>query len=292
MVWGGYLFKMALVREPHLSSLTGSLFRVVLNLMLVVGVVACMRGSSRTIWQRFRGAKPRGLMVWGLLGSLTIIFYFITLEHLGVGQSSFLINTNGAMMVVLSPLLLRERLHKWLFVNACFAILGSYLIMFADVSGMRAGDLTFLCTGLLSGLTAALAYIWIGRHHVQESTWTIMFYWSAMAVAIHLGLAYMEPIAMPENSYTWILLLGSGVAACLGQYGVTASFQAPDNLVYAVLAYVGATFALGLDAVLGEVETSLVQLGGAMMIILSSVLSVRSSRRSMLVQEIPVVAKS
>lgn len=282
MILGGYLFKLAILSDPHLNAFSGSLFRVFINLLFVIGVVCWLAQKPKKIWLHLIGEKPFGLIIWGILGSLTIIFYFITLHHLGVGRSSFLINTHGAMMVAIAPILLKTKFEKIFAVSAAFALVGSYLILISDGPSNGLKDFTYLGTGLGSGLAAALAYIWIGKNHSSESTWSIMFYWSTMATAIHLSMAVLTPIPLPTQTNTWLLLSASGLSASIGQFGVTASFQNKDNLIYGVLGYVGATFALGLDVAIGESSASLNQSLGAALIIGSTVLSIRSNRKKSL----------
>lgn len=277
IIFGGYLFKLAVSVDPNLSAFSGSLFKVGVNLVVVLGVLSWKVPSFKDLVSSLKGKNPRGLVTWGILGSFSTVFYFITLDQLGVGRSTFLKNTCGAMMVFISPLMLNSEFRKQMATGAVVALIGSYFIMAPDSIGFDSSNMLFLLTGLLSGLFAAFSYIWIGEHHSDEDTWAVVYYWSLIATLFHFCVALFNPIPLPASQEVWLLLLASGLAASLGQFFLTASFQGRDNLVYGVLGYLGAAFALGFDVALGEANASYLQTLGAILIVVSSVLSIRQS---------------
>lgn len=261
MSLGAVLFALVLAAEPMVSAQVGSLARVSINLLVSIALYYAFgrRYPGNSIW----GKEKKLLFVWGLLGSLTIISFFCSLSNSGVGSATFLLSTSGVFLVLIQSLKHRRVPSGIQLRIASVCLIGAGLVSASDASLFANPGLWW---GLISGCAAATAYALVGGQMREESTYSIMFYWSLVNVAVHLVWFSTQTFAWPSIESSWYLLAASGLTAALGQYWVTASFQIQDNAWVGLIGYLGGVFSIVMQVIfLGESFTVLQYLGAAMM---------------------------
>ncbi len=258
---GAVLFAQVLASEPAVSTQVGSLARVSINLLVSVLLYHALglQHPGTGLW----GKQRKMLIVWGLLGSLTIISFFCSLSRSGVGSATFLLSTSGAFLILFQALTQRRAPSYIQLGIAGVCLVGASLVSATDATLLANPGLWW---GLLSGCAAAAAYTLVGEHIRDESTFSMMFYWSAVNLVVHLLWLSTGSFRWPEKGSSWVYLGASGLIAALGQYWVTASFQIKDNARVGLIGYLGGVFSMAMQIIfLGQSFTVLQCLGAALM---------------------------
>ncbi|MCW5171385.1 EamA family transporter, partial [Burkholderia cenocepacia] len=125
---------------------------------------------------------------------------------------------NPFWTILLSIVFLHEKVRKYQITAMIIAILGMLLIVKPEFSSSMIPSLA----GLFSGIFAASAYTCVRALSSREAPYTIVFYFSLFSVIVLIPFtAYTyEPMSQMQILY----LLGAGLAAAVGQIGVTLAY--------------------------------------------------------------------
>ena len=277
MVIGAVIYKYGTGLGRSISPLVGSSSRVMVNLIVVVTIFTISNrfNSFKSIF----GLNKKYLLIWGLLGAFSVTFYFQALEQVGVGISTFLLKTNGAFMVLLSPFWWRTKPPILHYINAGCCILGSFLL----VPGPWNVGWIGLISGLLSGLCSAFAYLVVGKTMNQEKTLSIMFYWSVIGILLHSFIIPMNPVEFSFDSTIWIFILLSAFLSSFGQYWVTGSYKSKNNWTIGLISYSSCVLALVLDYIFLDITFTTTQIWGVLIVItanLSLLISIHAKKKN------------
>lgn len=255
----GAAFFAAHRREPAFSSFSGSFIRVLANLVFIL---LPFSGAARP--QVLPPRRHRSLWLWGFFGALSVTSFFAAIALIGNGPAAFLSASSGVFIAALSPFIARQRVSalNWL------AISGSVAGMFVMSAGtLENHSLLGVAAALMSGLSAALAYLMVARTKSAYTTSTIMMTWCLSAMTAHLLIFCFHPVAWPEGLATWGLLIAAGIAASLNQKFTARAFQlAPASLV-ASLSYLAPVLSLVLDSVFFGMQPTAAEGIGAALIL-------------------------
>jgi len=172
------------------------------------------------------GTQKKQMIIRGVCGFFALHFFFYSLANLPLGTAVLLNYTSPFFVLLLSPVILKEKVPAWLFslVILCFA--GLWLLTTGEIDYRS----KYFAAALASSAFAAVSYITIRAVKGKESPFTIMFYFtliSSVASAFFTVPVYQHP--SPQG---WITLVGAGLWAFAGQYFLThAIHHAPPSLV-------------------------------------------------------------
>lgn len=201
--------------DPGLSTIVASFGRAVVN--LVVLVLLSIRQPRQLLGD---GRWP--LWARGIFGSVSLLSYFSALNLVGIGEAAFLNNTSTFWVAALAPVVLKERTRPatWL------AIAGS-LVGMALLAHPRADPDAALgrAIGLVSGISAAVAYLTVRRASATNPPIAIVFYFTLIATGITLVAALATHAPWPTDPRTLLLLAGSGVFATFSQLAMTQAYR-------------------------------------------------------------------
>lgn len=110
-------------------------------------------------------------------------------------------------------------MHKSAILFLLIAMTGIYLVIFPDFSNVNKGDLI----GLLSGIIAAFAIIWLSMAREYDSTVLIVFY--LMAIGTVCNAIMMAPVFVMPKASELPFLLASGAAGLAGQIFLTMGYK-------------------------------------------------------------------
>lgn len=212
-------------------------------------VAAAIAGSAfLRRWRAHRApvldAVPRGWRNWrdlilrSALGTGGIFLNFYAISHIPVGDAMALNKTAPFFTLMLSWMLLDERVsaRQGLCVAGAFA--GAMLVVKPGI----AGALTFpAAVGLASGFCAGAAYTFLhklGRSGVDGAFIILFFSVFSCAACIPFACTFRH-ITAPQ---LWTLL-GAGAGAALGQFGITWAYRFAEPREIAVYDYSGIAFA-------------------------------------------------
>ena len=157
-----------------------------------------------------------GRSTLGLIGVLLNIF---AIDHMVLSDADTLMKLNPFWTILLSLLFLHEKVRKYQISAMIIAIMGMLLIVKPEFSSAMLPSLA----GLFSGIFAASAYTFVRALSRREQPYTIVFYFSlfSVIVLIPFSIATFEPMTTTQILY----LLGAGLAAAVGQIGITLAYS-------------------------------------------------------------------
>jgi len=190
-------------------------WRQVPTVFLIFGWLA-LRGET----ERLRTARLPDHFRRAMLGMTGMFFTFGAPVLLPLAESTTLGFTTPIFAVILSALLLKERVGpvRWLAVALGFA--GVLIIAQPGHSHIPPFG---AAVGLGAGFMVALISIQVRDLARTEESLSIVFWFAALSAPI---LALGLPFTMTAHSpFQWLLLIGGGVLGCIGQILLTASLR-------------------------------------------------------------------
>jgi drug/metabolite transporter (DMT)-like permease len=231
-------------------------FRNLVTLAITTGV------AVRVGQNPFARTPHAGLLVARSLSGLCGVFlYFLALGHLNLADASLLNKTSPFFVAVFAVLILKEPFDRRMVPVLIAAFAGAALVIKPSFDVVNLPALA----GLASGAFAGLAYVLVRSMKGRESPNRIIFTFSlvsCLATAPFLVAAPPSPTAAQ-----WAALLGTGVFAAGGQYGLTFAYHHARASRISVFTYLHVLFAVGVGfALFDERPDLLTVLGGALII--------------------------
>ena len=224
------------------SSFQKSLFRNAIALVIAASVFFKMRGRDAAAG--FVPVSRLPAKAWALLaarsisGATGIFGNFYALSRIPIGEAMTLNKTAPFFTVFFSWLFLGEKVSRRQVLCLVFAFVGAMLVMKPGFSG---DDALASALALTGGLGAGLAYVCVhqlGRMKVDGAL--IVLFFSAFSC-----LASLPFVVADYSPMTWsqvAILLGAGVGAAIGQFGVTAAYRYAEPRSIAAFDYTNVIF--------------------------------------------------
>ena len=249
------------------SSFQKSFFRNVIALMIAMTV--WWRNRSTCPVSRFLFPFPSSLPLLVLratLGTAGIFAHFYALGHITIAEGLTL-NKSAPFFTVL---------FAWMFLGekASWRQLGTLVLAFAGVvliakPGFAGASAFPLLVGLLSGVCAGGAYACVRalRRHEISPAFIILFFSAFSCLA---SVPFMVHRFDPMTASQVVVLLGAGVGAAIGQFGITLAYgyAAPKDI--AVFDYSGILFAAAFGFLFFGQVPDLLSVAGFVAIILAA----------------------
>lgn len=210
--------------EPGLHTVVASAVRSVVN---VAVLVAFARGNVVSLL----GDRRPALLLRGVAGAVALVTYFAALARIGAGEAAFLNQTSSAWVAAMAPGFLGERTSPGVWLAVAASALGTAMLgwpreaLGSGLGALAGGDAWGRGLGLVSGLSAAVAYLSIRRASASNGPAVIVFYFTGMSTVVCAAWALVAPVAWPVHALTWALLAAAGVFATLGQLWMTRAYQ-------------------------------------------------------------------
>ena len=248
------------VAQP-VSSFQKSFFRNVIALMIAAVVFFRNREPS---------AHRPSAKVWGLLllrsvsGGFGIFGNFYALGQIPIGEAMTLNKTAPFFTVFFSWIFLGEKVSRRQALCLVLAFFGAMLVM---KPGFGGDDMFASAVALTGGLGAGLAYVCVhqlGRMKV-DGAFIVLFFSAFSCIA---SLPFMVADFAPMTWGQVAILLGAGVGAAIGQFGVTAAYRYAEPRSIAAFDYTNVIFtALFGFAFFGQVPDLLSVAGFAVILL-------------------------
>jgi drug/metabolite transporter (DMT)-like permease len=226
-----------------------------------------------------------------LVGFASLILFFYAIAHLPLATAITLNYTSPLFLAIFTPFLLHEKPKKILFFGLVIGFIGIILLLkpTMNTTDWLAGSL-----GLLSGIGAALAYVYVKQlGKVNEPDWRTVFYFTLVStigagiwmlfagqrtISNTFGTTYLDSFhAVDWNDLP--ILLGLGFSATIAQLAMTRAYRTGDTLVVASLAYVTVVLASLFGVIWWHEHLSLDAYAAIGLIILSGMISLRSTQK-------------
>ena len=234
------------------------------------------RREGRSAW--LPSFPSGGRRIWldlflrAAFGTCGIFANFYALSHIPVGDAMALNKTAPFFTLLLSWMLLGDRMTIRQSLCVAGAFVGAMLVVkpgFADAFSRPA------LIGLFSGFGAGAAYTFLhklGRAGV-DGAFIILFFSVFSCVAC---VTFMAFGLAPMNALQVAAVLGAGAVAALGQFGITWAYRFAEPRQIAVYDYTGIVFAALLGfAVFGQIPDAWSVLGMALIIAMGVVVGLK-----------------
>jgi drug/metabolite transporter (DMT)-like permease len=236
-----------------LPSIEKSFFR-----NLVAAIVAFIVLMKNHTSMRVGKGNLKYLLLRATCGTLGILCNFYAIDHLVLSDASMLNKMSPFFVIIFSYLILKERLNSVQILAVIGAFAGSLLVVKPTFSNL---DLVPALIGLMGGLGAGIAYTMVrilGQRGVDGSF--VVFFFSVFSCVV--TLPYLIFAFEPMSLRQFLILMGAGVAATGGQFGITKAYYYAPAREISVYDYSQIVFAAGLGFLLfGEMPDGYSVLG-------------------------------
>jgi drug/metabolite transporter (DMT)-like permease len=213
------------------------------------------------------------LILRSLCGLAGVLLYFLALGKLSLADASLLNKTSPFFVLVFAVVLLKEPFDRILIPAVITAFLGALLVIKPSFDY----ELLPALGGLLSGMFAGLAYTLVRALKGRESPNRIIFTFSLVSTLATLPFLIVSPPR--PTSFQWLALLGTGVFAAGGQYGLTFAYHHARASRISLFTYLHVLFALILGFVIWDERLDAASIIGGSLIIGAAVFAHWTGRR-------------
>jgi drug/metabolite transporter (DMT)-like permease len=185
----------------------------------------------------FKGKNIPLLTIRGLVGTISLITFFYTLQHIPLATAVTIGHLAPLFLGVLAVVFLKERFNKIIWFSFLICFIGVFLI-----KGFDTRVSTFeLLLAIASAFLAALAHFTV-RLLKDEHPVVILFYFSL--VSIPLLIPYTITNWVQPNNMEWIFLIAVGLISHIAQYYLTKAFKEEKISKLASIYYLGIILAV------------------------------------------------
>ncbi len=202
------------------------------------------------------------LIVRSLLGVAGVTCYFYAIDHLILADAAMLTKLSPFFVAIFALAFLGEKPPRAVVFAMVVAFAGGLCIIKPrfDLSVLPA------LVGLGSSLFAGGAYTVVRALRTREAVETIIFHFSLVTVVVLAPFVIRDP-HLPHGR-EWLLLLGIGIGAAVGQFGLTLAYRHAEAAQVSIYSYTTILFAALLGLVVwSEVPDALSLLGGVLIIV-------------------------
>ncbi len=251
------------------SSFQKSLFRNLIALFVAAAVY--VRERRVAVSQGFLPVSKLPPRAWLLLlgrslaGVFGVFGNFYALSIVPIGEAMTLNKTAPFFTVLFSWIFLRERASARRLLCLAVAFAGTLLVM---DSGFRGGATFATLCALGGGLGAGVAYTCVrGLGNLRVEGSFIVLFFSAFSTLA--SLPFLADGFDPMTPAQILILLGAGLGAAVGQFGVTAAYRFAPPREIAVFDYANVVFTSLFGFVFFAQTPGLVSVAGFLLIVLA-----------------------
>jgi len=221
------------------------------------------------------------LVVRGLIGSVALACYYISLARLPLADATTLQNTTPLVTAVLAYWLLDERVGRATAFAIASGLAGVALIVRPFAGGP---DLAGVSVALLGAAASATAYVTVRQLQQPragkpgEHALVIVFFFPLVATPLTVPWAAAD-FVLPD-AHQWLLLLGIGAVTQLAQVLMTMGLALERAGRATAVGYLQVCFAMLWQMLVFSAQPAWTTLAGAALIIAGTVaVSAASTRR-------------
>ena len=172
------------------------------------------------------GNNKKLLLLRGFAGFMGLSCYFYAIAHLPLADATVIQFCNPMLAALIAVFALKEQLRMVDVIAAVCSMAGVVLVpqptfLFARGTPL---DQVAVGIGLVGAIFSAIAYVVIRRLGSTEHHMVVVFYFPLVTGPVALPILAIEGLVLPQG-FEWLLLIGIGVAAQLGQIQITQGFK-------------------------------------------------------------------
>lgn len=273
MIVAGILFSIMGVfvklGSAHFSSAELVFYRSLFGLLVIYLIILVRRVPIATVYWKMH--------LWrGLSGFFALMLFFYAISALPLATAITLNYTSPLFLALFTVVILKEKPGLLLILAIITGFIGVALLLRPT---LHADQITAGLMGLASGFLAGIAYLNVKQlGALGESEWRVVFYFTLIStLGGGLWMAFHTFHAVTPHSF--LILAGMGTTATLAQLAMTRAYRTGKTLVVGSLAYITVIFASLWGMVLWQEILSFGSWLGIALIILSGVISLKTSPR-------------
>jgi drug/metabolite transporter (DMT)-like permease len=265
------IMNLCVKMSGDLPSIEKSFFR-----NIVAAIIAFILLKKSKTGFSFKKENLPQLILRSALGTIGIFCNFYALSHMVLSDASMLNKLSPFFTLIFSYLFLKEKLSPFQCVSIVIAFIGSLFIIKPTF------DLTAvfpaLC-GLIGVICAGGAYTCVRYLGLKgEKGPFIVFFFSTFSclAALPYLIFFFEPMTVRQ----FLILIGAGLGAAGGQFGITAAYKYAPAREISIYDYTLVIFAAIWSAIFfGELPDGLSILGYLMIFGMSALMFVYNNRQ-------------
>jgi len=205
------------------------------------------------------------LLVRSMFGLLGVAFHFYALSKLYLADSQMLNRTSPIFVSLFAFIFLKEKLSKLQTSTIFIALIGAIMVIKPKFDYSMLPALGAFGAAIMAGA----AYTFIRFLRKKESPETIIFYFSLFSM---IGsLPFMITTFVYPNTEQWMMLLGIGLTASIGQIGLTHAYRYAKASEVSIYTYTGIIFSALIGFFLWDEISDMISILGGLIIVLSAV---------------------
>jgi len=195
---------------------------------IITAVLVLLSGKS------VKPVKPQYVYMRGVFNTLSVIFFFLGVQYSNVSKANLLNMTYPVFVMILAPLINREKNKNSFIIYLAIIMAGIFLIVIPEnsVSGfsnINKGDIF----ALLSGITAGFGISSLREARKTDSIHVILLYMFGIGTLI-AGVLSLNNFRLPAGIYLIYTVIMT-VTSYLGQLLLTVGYKyinaAPGSMV-------------------------------------------------------------
>ncbi len=156
-----------------------------------------------------------------LAGTVGVLCNYYALDHLLISDASVLNKIAPFATLIFSAIFLKERLERYHIQVLLLAFIG---VLFVTKPSLSSPHLFPYFIGIIGGLSAGAAYTCVRQLNQKGLTSAfIVFAFSLCSCFIFLPMIVLQFVPMDWRSI--LALLGAGIFASMGQFGITYAYK-------------------------------------------------------------------
>lgn len=160
------------------------------------------------------------LILRSILGTVGMILNFIAVEYISIGDASMLQKLSPFFVIILSLIFLKERVLSYQWIAVIVAFIGALFVIKPSGTGLPIGAIA----GVLGAALAGGAYTCLRSLTLKGVKGAfIIFFFSAFSCISVLPFIIFSFVPMTLTQIFYLLMVG--VAAALGQFGITFAYS-------------------------------------------------------------------
>lgn len=212
--------------------------------------------------------KPVYVYMRGLFNTLSVIFFFLGVQYSNVSKANLLNMTYPVFVMMLAPLINREKTKGSLLVYLTMIMAGIYLVV---IPGNRGSGFSDINKGdifaILSGVTAGFGISALREARKSNSIHVILIYMFGIGTVIG-GMLSMGNFKLPAGVYLLYTII-MAVTSYMGQHLLTFGYKYIDAAPGALVSSSRIVFALIFGVTIFSEPLTLRIIAGGFLIIVS-----------------------
>jgi len=210
------------------------------------------------------GQQKRKLVIRGMLGSLAILFGFVSLEYIDLSLATILLSTSSVWMAVIASMYFTKEWH-WFSNIGVLLILGGISMLTMD-NMFKFNHLIGIGFAFLSSIFSAAANLTI-RDIKEESSIIITLYAMSLCM-IFCAPGFFMKLPLIYDSWRIFELMGTGIFSFIAQTLKNRALQSTENLGILLLRHLDILFSLLWDTLLYKRKFNRLEIVGITLVLI------------------------